>query len=64
VGLLDVSANDVTGSLRNGGASIPLAPAQVSLTDVPEPSAPATLAWGALLLALLARHGARDRNLA
>ncbi|MEO2161492.1 MAG: cohesin domain-containing protein [bacterium] len=56
VGLLDVSANDVTSSLRNGGASIPLAPAQVSLTDVPESSAPAMLAWGAILLALLARR--------
>jgi hypothetical protein len=64
VGLIDLSANDVTSSLRNGGASIPLAPAQVSLTDVPEPSAPAALVWGALLLALLARHGARNRDLA
>jgi len=56
VGILDALASDVTGSLRNGGASIPLTPALVSLTDVPEPSAPAMLSWGAILLALLARR--------
>lgn len=59
VGLLDPFANDVTASLRSGGASIPLAPGQVSLMDVPEPAGPAMLAWGALFLVLLARLSER-----
>jgi hypothetical protein len=59
VGLLDPSANDVNASLRNGGASVALAPAQVSLSDVPEPSGPAMMVWGALFLAVLARSARR-----
>ena len=64
VGLLDPTANDVTASLRNGGASVALAPSQVSLADVPEPSGPAMLVWGAILLAVLgrsSRKGGRHR---
>ncbi len=56
VGLLDASANDVTASLRTGGVSIPLAPAQISVMDVPEPSFLALLSCGVLFLFCLFRR--------
>jgi hypothetical protein len=59
VGLLDAFASDVTASLRTGGASIPLSPAQVSVMDVPEPSFVALLNWGVLFLFGLSRLARR-----